>query len=48
VRLTQCRIVHYARGYQTVGRELFLLGTFIFNEIWAQDKTYILAGTLLG
>jgi hypothetical protein len=23
-------------------------GIFIFNEIWAQDKLYILVGTLLG
>jgi hypothetical protein len=32
-----------------VGGELFVWGTFLFfNEIWAQDKIYILVGTLLG
>jgi hypothetical protein len=31
-----------------VGAKLFIQGTFILNEIWAQDKIYILVGTLLG
>jgi uncharacterized metal-binding protein len=30
------------------GREFFVWGAFILNEIWAQDKMYILVGTLLG
>jgi hypothetical protein len=30
------------------GDKLFVQGTFILNEIWAQDKIYILVGTLLG
>jgi hypothetical protein len=29
------------------GHEFFLWGTFILNEIWAQDKIYILLGALL-
>jgi hypothetical protein len=43
----------YIRGSQTVGRlegaRFVCMGDiFILNEIWAQDKIYILIGTLLG
>jgi hypothetical protein len=32
----------------TLGGELISWGTFILNEIWAQDRIHILVGTLLG
>jgi hypothetical protein len=47
-RFSNCVARPRGRCWPLVGRECLYEGHIHFNEMWEQDKMYILVGTLLG